>query len=127
MRIPGIGKCTPLLAILSALTLYQGASATEFQGTIGRTEAESTPWWPPETRAPEGSPNILIWMLDDIGFGHIASFGGLVETPHLDQLAGSGLQFTNFHATPLCSPTRATTLSGRNPHAIGMGAHARAR
>lgn len=104
--------------------LPQGISATEFQGVIGRTEAESTPWWPPETRAAKGSPNILIWMLDDVGFGHIASFGGLVETPNLDKLAASGLRFTNFHATPLCSPTRATTLSGRNPHTIGMGSHA---
>lgn len=110
--------------LILALVLCNIVVAAEFQGVIGRTEAESTPWWPPEQRPGPGSPNILIWMLDDVGFGQIASFGGLVETPSLDRLADKGLRFTNFHATPLCSPTRASTLSGRNPHAIGMGSHA---
>ena len=113
-------------ALLWIVVLY-GASlhaATEFKGKIGRTEAESTPAWPEVAEPPKGAPNVLIWLLDDVGFAQLGSYGGLTETQTLDQLARQGVQFNNFHATPLCSPSRAALLTGRNPHNVGMGAHA---
>lgn len=115
----------PLLILLLLIPGACLAETDDFQGVIGRTEAESTPHWPTRPTPPKGAPNILIWLMDDVGFGHAGSFGGLIETRNLDKLANQGLRFTNFHATPLCSPTRASLLSGRNPHAVGMGAHAK--
>jgi len=112
-----------LLSVLFASQCIK-LQAADFAGKIGRTEAESTPAWPAQPKAPDGAPNILIWLIDDAGFGQLGSYGGLTETKTLDQLASEGLQFTNFHATPLCSPSRAALLSGRNPHNVGMGAHA---
>ena len=92
-----------------------------FQGVIGRTRAESTPWWPPTPRPPDGAPNVLVVVLDDVGFAQVGCFGSDIDTPTLDGLAAGGLQFTNFHTTALCSPTRACVLTGRNHHVNGMG------
>lgn len=94
--------------------------ARQFKGIIGRTAAESTPWWPEPVRAREGAPNIAYIVLDDVGFGQISCFGGLCETPNLDRLAENGLRYRNFHTTALCSPTRTCLLTGRNHHANGM-------
>ena len=74
-----------------------------------------------EVRPPEGSPNVLIILLDDIGFGAASSFGGAINTPTADRLAAGGLKLTRFHTTALCAPTRAALLSGRNHHTVGMG------
>ena len=93
-----------------------------FAGTIGRTVAESTPWWPPVPRPRDGAPNVVIVVLDDVGFSHFNSYGSTIATPSLDRLAAGGLRFTNFHTTALCSPTRACMLTGRNHHAVGMRA-----
>jgi len=73
-------------------------------------------------RAPAGAPNVVIVLLDDVGFGAAATFGGPIETPTLDRLAGAGLRYNRFHTTAICSPTRAALLTGRNPHAVGVGA-----
>jgi arylsulfatase len=73
-------------------------------------------------RPPEGAPNILIILLDDVGFGAASAFGGPVHTPVAERLAATGLSYTRFHTTALCSPTRAALLTGRNHHAVGMGA-----
>ena len=62
--------------------------------------------------------------MDDVGFAQIGSFGGLIDTPNIDQLAKNGLRFNNFHTTALCSPSRASLMAGRNPHSIGLGSHA---
>ena len=70
----------------------------------------------------EGAPNIVLLVLDDVGFAQPSPFGGGCEMPTLERLAARGLRYTNFHATPLCSPTRACLLSGRNHHAVGVGA-----
>ena len=67
-----------------------------------------------EIKAPEGAPNIVLVMIDDIGFGATSTFGGAIETPTLERLAKNGLKFNQFHTTALCSPTRASLLSGRN-------------
>ncbi len=74
-----------------------------------------------ELRPPPGAPNVLIMLLDDVGFGASSAFGGPVQTPHFEKLASQGLKYTRFHTTALCSPTRAALLSGRNHHSVGMG------
>ncbi|NJN05325.1 MAG: arylsulfatase, partial [Rhodobacteraceae bacterium] len=96
----------------------------EFKGKIGLTYKESTPDWNPALplRAPEGAPNVLMIVLDDVGFGHLGCYGGQVQTPNLDKLAAGGLRYNNFHTTALCSPSRGALLTGRNHHAIGMAA-----
>ena len=97
---------------------------TEFKGKIARSYADSEEWWPTPVTPPEGAPNIIIFLLDDTGFAQIGSFGGLIETPNIDRLAEGGVRYNNFHTTALCSPSRATLMAGRNPHAIGLGSHA---
>jgi arylsulfatase A-like enzyme len=94
---------------------------SEFRGTIGRYWWESRPWWPDPPRPPSGAPNVLMIVLDDVGFAQIGCFGSDIETPVLDGLAAGGLRYSNFHTTSLCSPTRACLLTGRNHHANGMG------
>jgi len=96
----------------------------EFQGKMARSYKDSVEWWPKDPRPPEGAPNVIIFLLDDVGFAQIGSFGGLIDTPNIDQLAKNGLRFNNFHTTALCSPSRASLMAGRNPHSIGMGSHA---
>jgi arylsulfatase len=73
-------------------------------------------------RPPDGAPNVLVVLLDDVGFGASASFGGLISTPTAERLAGEGLRYTRFHTTALCAPTRAAMLTGRNHHTVNMGA-----
>jgi arylsulfatase A-like enzyme len=72
-------------------------------------------------RPPEGAPNVLIVLLDDVGFGASSAFGGPCHTPTAERLANGGLKYTRFHTTALCSPTRAALIGGRNHHAVGMG------
>ncbi|MEE9145075.1 MAG: sulfatase-like hydrolase/transferase, partial [Candidatus Binatia bacterium] len=97
---------------------------TEFKGKIAKKYEDSKEWWPEPVRPPKGAPNVIIFLLDDVGFAQIKSFGGLIETPNIDRLADNGLRFNNFHTTALCSPSRATLMAGRNPHSIGLGSHA---
>ena len=93
---------------------------TDFPGKIGRTVDESTPWWPEKQHESQIAPNILTIVFDDTGWADFGCFGSEVHTPNIDDLADRGLRYTNFHVTPLCSPTRAAFLSGRNHHSIGM-------
>jgi arylsulfatase A-like enzyme len=93
----------------------------EFGGHIERNAADSTPWWPPRIVPPEGAPNILLIMTDDVGFGAPSTFGGVIPTPALDRIANAGLRYTQFHSTALCSPTRAALITGRNHHSTGFG------
>ena len=72
-------------------------------------------------RPPEGAPNVLIVLLDDVGFGASSAFGGPCATPTAEKLAGTGLKYNRFHTTALCSPTRSALLTGRNHHSVGMG------
>jgi arylsulfatase A-like enzyme len=73
-------------------------------------------------RPPEGAPNVLIVLLDDVGFGASSAFGGPCRTPVAERLAADGLKLNRFHTTALCSPTRQAMLTGRNHHSVGMGA-----
>ena len=91
-----------------------------FGGEIGRTHAESTPWWPPAKHPGDEAPNVVVVLFDDLGFSHLNCFGSDMVTPNIDKLASNGLRFSNFHVTPLCSPTRAALLTGRNHHTVGM-------
>jgi arylsulfatase len=95
--------------------------AGRFEGRIGRTVADSEPWFA-EPPHPGDAPNVVIVLLDDTGFAQFGCYGSDIDTPHVDALAADGLQFTNFHVTPLCSPTRASLLTGRSQHAVGMRA-----
>lgn len=93
----------------------------KFQGKVGPTLQESKASYPPRLRAPKGAPNVLLILLDDVGFGMCSPFGGTIETPHLQKLADNGLTYTRFHTTALCSPTRGALLAGRNHHSIATG------
>src|SRR5207344_1327259 len=73
-------------------------------------------------RPPKGAPNVLILLIDDVGFGASSAFGGPCHTPNAERLAKAGLRFTRFHTTALCSPTRQALLTGRNHHSVAMGA-----
>lgn len=96
--------------------------SNQFRGSIGRTWQESKPWWPQPTRAPPDAPNIAFIILDDVGYGWLSCYGGPIETPNIDELARNGLLYNNWHTTALCSPTRATLLTGRNHHSVSTGA-----
>jgi arylsulfatase len=74
-----------------------------------------------QLRPPEGAPNVLIILIDDVGFGTASTFGGPCNTPNFDAVAADAVRYTRFHTTALCSPTRAALLSGRNHHSVGMG------
>ncbi len=79
--------------------------------------------YPPiqELRPPKGAPNVLVVLIDDVGFGASSAFGGPCHTPNIEKLAANGLKYTRFHTTALCSPTRQALLTGRNHHSVGMG------
>ncbi|HEY8080997.1 MAG TPA: arylsulfatase [Acidimicrobiales bacterium] len=91
-----------------------------FEGVIGRTVGESTPSWPARPHPGPDAPNVVVVLIDDLGFSHFGCYGSSIETPNIDRLAAGGLRYTNFHVTPLCSPTRAALLTGRNHHEVGM-------
>ena len=119
-----------MLVILNGCNGFRESSSPnknespEFKGKIAKTYEKSEEWWPKKKRPPKGAPNVIIFLLDDVGFAQVGSFGGLIETPNIDKLADNGLRYNNFHTTALCSPSRATLMAGRNPHTIGLGSHA---
>lgn len=88
---------------------------------IGLTYKDSEPDFPKPRTAPPDAPNILLVLLDDVGYGWPSAFGGLVEMPTAERLAARGLKYTQFHTTALCSPTRAALLTGRNHHSVASG------
>ncbi|MEM7324143.1 MAG: arylsulfatase [Actinomycetota bacterium] len=92
----------------------------DFTGTIGRTLADSKPHFAEPPHPGDDAPNVMIVLLDDTGFAQFGCYGSDIDTPNVDALAAGGMQFTNFHVTPLCSPTRAALLTGRSQHAVGM-------
>ncbi len=104
------------------MSLNEYKPGSTFPGVIGRTVAESSPAWAEPLRAKEGSQNVIFIVLDDVGYGQMSPFGGLVNTPNFEQLAENGLRFTNMHTTALCSPTRSCILTGRNHHSNGVAA-----
>jgi len=93
----------------------------KFEGVIGDDWRESTPWWPDAVVPPDGAPNVLLVVLDDVGYAQLGCYGSDIATPTIDRLAAEGVRLTNFHTTALCSPTRACLLTGRNHHRSGLG------
>ena len=93
----------------------------KFGGVIKGNALQSKAWWPPRVVPPKAAPNILLIMTDDVGFAAPSTFGGVIPTPALDRIAKSGLRYTQFHSTALCSPTRAALITGRNHHSAGFG------
>src|SRR5512139_4164128 len=111
-------QVTGVLGSPSATTTLDGKQLPppnpKFEGVIKQKASESTAWWAPRVVPPKGAPNVLLIMTDDSGFGAPSTFGGVIPTPALDRIAKSGLRYTNFHSTSLCSPTRAAIITGRN-------------
>jgi len=133
----GAGLCALMMACQSTdSTAAQGQPATG--GTLDRTvlpipgpvppvistldarQAQAPPRF--EVKAPEGAPNVVIVLIDDIGFGHSSAFGGPIRMPTLERMAAEGLRYNRFHTTALCSPTRTALLTGHNHHANNAGA-----
>lgn len=92
-----------------------------FEGKIGETYKESEEAWPKVPAPPEGAPNVVVILLDDVGFGQPSTFGGLIPAPNLDKLASEGLRYNRFHTTAICGPSRAALLTGRNHHDTSNG------
>lgn len=92
-----------------------------FRGKIERLATHSTPDFPKAVEAPPNAPNVLLIMTDDVGFGASSTFGGPIPTPTFDRVASSGLRYTMFHTTSLCSPTRSALITGRNHHTVASG------
>lgn len=92
-----------------------------FRGTIDLRARDSKSDFPQPLQAPQGAPNVLLVLLDDVGFGASSTFGGPCQTPTLEQLAARGLRYNQFHTTSLCSPTRAALITGRNHHSAHTG------
>ena len=90
--------------------------AMKFEGTVNVDIRDSVPDWTPfePPKAPEGSPNVVYIVLDDVGFSAMSCYGGPVETPNIDRIAAGGVRYTQWHTTALCSPTRSCLLTGRN-------------
>jgi len=97
------------------------APPAPFKGQIGLGAKDSKPDFPQPVTAPRGAPNIVLVLLDDVGFGASSTFGGPISTPTLERLANSGLRYTAFHTTAMCSPTRAALITGRNHHSVHTG------
>ncbi len=93
----------------------------EFTGVIGRDWRTSTPAWPVRPEPPDGAPNVVYIVLDDVGYAQVGCYGSVIDTPNIDALAGEGVRLANFHTAALCSPTRSCLLTGRNHHTNGMG------
>jgi arylsulfatase len=101
--------------------LMSADPALGYLGKIAKTTRESSPWWPPQAQAPKGAPNVVVVLLDDVGFSDFGCYGSEIQTPNIDALASRGLQFTNYTTVPMCTPARAALMTGKNPHSVGCG------
>ena len=99
-------------------TTMQGQT---FKGRIGKTLKDSEPWWPARREALPGTPNVVVVLLDDLGFSDFGCYGSEIRTPNIDGLAQAGLRFVNYTTVPMCTPARAALMTGKNPHAVGCG------
>lgn len=121
--------CSMLTINLSAMGFAQDVLPRPpqlFKGTVNLRAKESKSDFPQPIKAPAGAPNVLLVLLDDVGFGATSTFGGPCNTPTFQMLADNGLTFNHFHTTALCSPTRAALITGRNHHSVHTGVITRA-
>ncbi len=93
----------------------------KFGGVIQDGALQSKAWWAPRVVPPKDAPNVLLIITDDSGFGVPSTFGGVIPTPTMDEIANEGLRYTSMFSTALCSPTRAALITGRNHHSVGFG------
>ncbi|WP_417383205.1 arylsulfatase [Gimesia sp.] len=118
-------QTTGVIGSPSATTTIDGkqlpAPAPKFGGVIKDNAMQSKQWWAPRIVPPKESPNILLIMTDDAGFGVPSTFGGVIPTPTMDRIAKAGLRYNRVFSTSLCSPTRAALITGRNHHSVGFG------
>lgn len=129
MAKKSIRTLTRLVVVLCALIAVGPAFASDFnparedvfKGKIGKSVKDSVPYWRQPPTPPESAPNIVLIMLDDVGFGDTSTFGGVAHTPTLDRLSAEGLRYNRFHTAGVCIPTRAALLTGRNHHRVGYG------
>ena len=151
LRRLGLPALAVLLIALTIIGIFVNSTSAQtdsstqayagFQGKIGRTLADSTPYWPQPkvasqglpnqhpagppnivaTTAPAGAPNIVVFLIDDMGYSDLGPYGSEINTPNIDTLAANGLRFSNFTTHQLCSPTRAALLTGLNAHSAGVG------
>ena len=126
MQLLKFGFIVGLLAVVQIVSAedFKTKKVDGFGGVIAKSYSDSKEWWAPEELPNKDAPNVIIFLLDDVGFAQVGSFGGLIKTPNIDELASNGLRYNNFHTTALCSPSRASLMAGRNPHSIGLGSHA---
>lgn len=93
----------------------------QFRGVATEFASTSVPWWPEPNTARVNAPNVVVMLIDDLGFSDLGPFGSEIPTPHIDGLAGKGWVFTNYRTAPMCSPARAALMTGLNPHRAGFG------
>ena len=103
------------------MSLGSDDPARGWHGRIGRTLRDSQPDWPPRTAAPANAPDVVVILLDDLGFSDFGCFGAEIRTPAIDRMAARGVRFANYTTVPMCTPARAALLTGKNPHAVGCG------
>ena len=124
------------LSMLVATGMATQQSRAQEKAQVDRTELPiKGPWYPPittldardakappvfEVKAPKDAPNVVVILIDDLGFGGTSAFGGVMPTPHFDKLARNGLRYNQFHTTALCSPTRQALKTGRNHHSCNQ-------
>lgn len=130
VAVPMIFALLPVTGAVAAPSAQPESAAAQttlplaepaFTGKIGRTLADSVPAFPTFVRPPTDAPNVVVVLLDDVGFGHASTFGGPIDTPALERLAKDGLRYNRFHTAGICSPTRASLLTGRNPQRVSTG------
>jgi arylsulfatase len=110
---------------ISALALM--ASMVSVTAAFAQSAQAPAPVVVPQAENPQSvRPNVLVWMLDDVGFAQLSCFAGLVQTPNIDRVARMGLRYSNYHTAPICSASRASLLTGRMPHSVHVGGHAAA-
>ena len=121
MRLLSNRTCFVVLFLLAIGNTAAIASGSDFAGYIGRDVRDSTPHHLEETRAPENAPNVVVILVDDMGYADLGAYGSEIDTPAIDRLAASGLRYRSFTVTSICSPTRASLLTGLNHHSVGTG------
>ena len=114
-RRGSVRTLTGTVGAIARITVFAGAAAIATAGGASRAPTASA------TAQTDGRPNIIVILVDDMGWSDIGSYGGEIPTPNLDALARRGVRFTQFYSTPRCSPTRASLLTGLYPHQAGMG------
>lgn len=124
LRVRAAGRITIrffllLVVALPVFAIFHAASA--FDGQIERDTRDSTPSFRQPNAPPADAPNVVVVLVDDMGFGDLGAYGSEIPTPNIDALAANGLRYTNFTVTALCSPTRAALLTGLNHHRAGVG------